>query len=163
MTQLQAMLQDGAPVLAPALATAIALAAPRARPYAPALLLLTLALTFWFGRWDGEPRINAKFDATTLVWGRALVRRALGGGAVVLLGLALGAQRGALRQSLLVVGPGLGLCLSGLYLGHTLRQAFWSPTGFAVADLGAAIHLSPYMLAAGLGVAALGLTRAPPS
>ena len=139
------------PFLPVALPAGLAVVVPALRRFAPALVLATLLLALWFGRWDGVPRLGEKIDITPFLWLRALQLRTGGGALVVLLGVGLAAV-GSVRTGVALAGAGLSLLGSGWLLSRAWRAFGHVEPSARLASLSDAVWWSNAVLVAGLAV-----------
>jgi hypothetical protein len=155
-------------LVAATLAVLVGLRTPWAR-WAALGALGVVVLAIVGACFDGRPHVNAKFDATTLVWAGVLVRRAVSGAVLVVLALPVSravAEWGAVRPwwlagSALGFVPGAALLGSSVLLQTTLQRIVADTRTSSTDKLRAlahAIHLSHAMLVgAALGALVAGL------
>lgn len=116
---------------------------------------------------DGEPRVTAKFDATTLAWASVVTRRAVSG--LVVVALAMPLSRVATRWAGLTpwwlpgatmgLAPGIGLVASSLLLLGVLRRLATDallPEPERLGILARAVHLSHAILVASTALLVVG-------
>lgn len=102
------------------------------RRWVPCAAVALVAMGLEAGRFDGEPHLTEKFDATTLVWAHAVAMRPVAGIAAIVLAVPIGratepllGRKKAILAGLATVGPvGLGALGSGGVLLMALERAF---------------------------------------
>jgi len=134
----------------------------------PALFVIAAALQI--ACFDGQPHVNEKFDATTLVWTQAVILRTVSGASLLFLSLPLSAAvarwarwtRFRAVAGYVMMPIGVGLLASSFALQHTLREILQDPDlpgETRLAALRAVVHASNLLLAMGAALSGVGAVR----